>query len=272
MKTSLTVSRLWIHPVKGCRAIAIDTAEIDALGLAGDRRFLIIDRHGKGLTQRSHPQMALIATGLDPETLVLQTEKQGRLVVPRHVDEARILRVQVWGDHDLAAEDCGPEASSWVSAALGTSARLVRIGRSYRRPVEANGADHVSFTDAYPLLVITEASLSALNERLVDRREYPVPMERFRPNLVIAGAVPHAEDRWTNLMIGDVALRPTTPCARCTVITVDQATGTRLHEPLRTLATYRRDPANLHHVNFGRNVINTSKRGSISVGQTVIAT
>jgi uncharacterized protein len=267
---ALRVSKLWIHPVKGCRAIEVDAVELDELGLVGDRRFLVIDSQGKALTQRSHSQMARIETQLDSETLALMHPGNGELSVPRQEDGARNVRVEVWKDRNLVAEDCGPEAAAWLSRVLELPVRLVRIGHGFRRPVEGNETDLTAFTDAYPLLVITEASLSHLNDRLISRGEEPVSMMRFRPNLVITGATSHAEDEWQQLMLDDVVLQPTTACARCTVVTIDQFTGERSQEPLRTLASYRRDPSNLHHVNFGRNVINVSKSGRISVGQTVV--
>jgi len=265
------VSGLYIYPVKSCRGLACDVIRLDDLGFEHDRRFLVVDREGQFLTQRGLPQMARIATQLTSADLILSAPGAGRVSVrltPASAETGTPRRVSavVWRD-GVEADDCGEESAEWLSAFLGQPARLVRIGNAYRRPVRKSPSDSVAFNDAYPLLAISQSSLDHLNAKL----DTPVPMNRFRPNLVIAGApTPHAEDAWPRVRIGlEVVLRAGGPCGRCVVTTTDQFTGERGVEPLRTLATYRRragDPAN---VDFGQNLIHESKTGTLRIGDPV---
>lgn len=270
------LSGLFIYPVKSCRGIALTTAPLDALGLTHDRRFLIVDSEGKFITQRTHLALIPIATALDATHLTLTHPKLSPLRVPLSIstnntpDSAppTLISVTVWRTTGLQAEDCGPAANAWISEALGQHARLVRIGPAFHRPVSDQG-DTTGFADGYPLLVISEASLNNLNDRLLERGAEPVPMDRFRPNLVISGAAPFAEDTWPRLRIGEATFRSAGPCARCIVTTTDQLTGERTPEPLRTLATYRRDPSKTSNVNFGQNLINETKSATLRIGDPV---
>lgn len=264
------VSGLFIHPVKSLRGIAVDRLDLDDFGPVGDRRFMIIDAAGRFLTQRTESRLALIETALISDTLILRNPAHGSAAVGLHDDGDRI-EATVWRDQ-VTTVDCGVEIAVWLSDFLRQPCRLVRVGRDYRRPVnpaKAHPGDVVSMADAYPLLVIGEASLADLNDRLQEARKDPVPMNRFRPNLVISGCPPYAEDGWPRLRIGDVMLRSAGPCARCIVTTTDQATAERAHEPLRTLASYRRDPAEPTKINFGQNLIHETKSGSLHVGDEV---
>ncbi|WP_437689742.1 MOSC domain-containing protein [Sorangium sp. So ce176] len=269
----MRISAIHIYPVKGCRGVALDAASLDELGLAGDRRFMIIDPDGKPLTQRPLPRMALIETQLSPGSLTLRTDGRAPLSVPRAAQGARLLTVEVWSSTGLQAEDCGDEAAAWLSEALEHPARLVRIGEAFRRPVlrpsVARPEDVVTFADEFPLLVISEASLADLNAHLEEGGAAPVPMDRFRPNLVVRGCAAFDEDRWGRVRIGDVVLRAGGPCARCVVTTTDQLTAERGLEPLRTLATYRRDPQKRGDLNFGQNYIHETKSGALRVGDEV---
>lgn len=268
------LSGLFIHPVKSLRSCSVDTAEVDALGLVGDRRFMVVDEHGRFLTQRTLPRMALVATALSADTLTLSTESSGRIEVGRAPDPAAPLRqVSVWKSDDLRAEDCGDAVAAWLSDFLNVKCRLVRIGEAFLRPIlkpgKAQPGDRVSFADAYPFLLISEASLHDLNDRMVTRGEEALPMNRFRPNLVIAGCPAFAEDTWPRLRIGDIAFRAGGPCARCIVTTTDQSTAVRGKEPLRTLARYRRDAEDPTDVNFGQNLIHETKTGMLRIGDLV---
>jgi uncharacterized protein YcbX len=260
------LSGLFVYPVKALRGCAVTTATLDALGLVGDRRFLVIDEHGRFLTQRTLPRMALIATALDATHLALSATPDRSVRVPRASDPAAPLRtVSVWKSEGLLAEDCGEPAAAFLSDFLATRCRLVRLGEKFSRPIlkpAARAGDTVSFADAYPLLVISEASLADLNDRL----DFPLPMDRFRPNLVVTGCAAFAEDTWPRFRVGDAIFRAGGPCARCSVTTTDQLTAERGKEPLRTLATYRRDPADPTDVNFGQNLIHETKSGTIRVG------
>ncbi len=264
---------LFIYPVKSLRGCAVASAGIDALGLIGDRRFLVVDPAGHFLTQRALPGMALIGTALRDEHLVLTATGRPDLTVRRAPDPSALLRrITIWQHGGLAAEDCGDEPASWLTDFLGVNCRLVRAGREYERFVLKSAArpgDGVNFADSCPFLLIGEASLAGLNARLLARDEESVPMDRFRPNLVVAGSAPHAEDGWQRVQVGAVAFRPAGPCARCVVTTTDQTTARRGAEPLRTLADYRRDARDPSLVNFGLNLIHEEKSGALKLGDPV---
>jgi len=168
----------------------------------------------------------------------------------------------------MIADDCGDAPAEWLSQFLGGSLRLVHMGAKYDRPVslERAGAGHsVSFADGFPFLIVSEASLANLNSRLA----VPLPMNRFRPNFVVAGCEPHAEDTWHRYRIGDLVFRNIDACARCPITTTDQLTGERAKEPLKTFATYRRDPRDTTDVIFGFNVVHETKRGTVRVGDAI---
>lgn len=268
------LASLWVYPVKSLRGCAVAAAAVDALGLAGDRRFLVVDGQGRFLTQRTLPHLALIETALDPARLTLSVPGHAPLHVRRQPDPAAPVRtVSIWSSEGLQAEDCGTEATTWLSAYLGVEAHLVRIGAQFDRPMRKPGRsrpeDRVAFVDAYPFLALGEATLAALNDRLIARGEAAVPMDRFRPNLIIAGAPPHAEDGWQRFRVGGLVFRSGGDCVRCIVPTTDQATGERGPEPLRTLADYRRDPADANRITFGQNLIHETKHGQLRVGDTI---
>lgn len=270
----MKLSGLFLYPVKSLRGFAVTHAAVDALGLVGDRRFLVLDEQGRTLTQRESPQMASIQTELTTTDLLLHSRGVAPIAVPlRSCGSDPLVTVSVWKSTGLLAEDCGIEASAWLSARLGAAARLVRIGEKFIRPVlnplHAKAGDVVSFADAYPFLVVSEASLAELNARLRAAREDPVPMSRFRPNLVVSGCNAFDEDRWPRLQIGEIVFRSGGPCSRCVVTTTDQVTGARGKEPLRMLSTYRRDPVARHEVNFGHNLIHENKSGVLRIGDSV---
>jgi uncharacterized protein YcbX len=269
----LRVSALFLYPVKSLRAVPVDEVSVDELGFAGDRRFLVVDEAGTFLTQRTLPGMARIATELTADSLVLSGEGTAPLPVARTPGPgAPVREVRVWGHSGLLAEDCGDGAADWLAALLGCRCRLVRIGESFRREVTKDAArpgDLVSFADAAPLLVTGEASLAELNRRIVETEGAAVPMDRFRPNLVLSGGDPFAEDDWKSIRIGSVWLRNAGRCDRCVMTTTDQQTGARGREPLRTLATFRRDPEVPGAVFFGTNFIQETKSGTIRVGDAV---
>jgi hypothetical protein len=279
------LSGLFLYPVKGLRGFSANEARVDALGLVGDRRFLIVNDSGEFLTQRTLPRMAQIATELTATDLILRAERAGAISVPlRAAAPAPLRTVWIWRSKDLRAEDCGREVSVWLSGFLGTACHLVRIGEQFRRPVLERRAprlgesliegrvltnDLFNFADGFPFLAIGEASLSHLNDRLVAVGAEPVPMNRFRPNFVVAGSAAFAEDAWPRVRIGPIVFRSGGPCARCVVITTDQFSGERDVEPLRTLATYRRDAEDSTRINFGLNLTHETKSGTVRLGDAV---
>ncbi len=275
---SMHLSGIYIYPVKSLRGIPVQEAAVDEFGLVGDRRFLVIDARGLFLTQRAIPRMALVNTALEPQTLLLSAEGAGQVRVSRLSDPGAIRRpVIVWKSEESPAEDCGDEVSDWLSSFLGQSCRLVRIGPDFRRqilerklpPALANTSQAVSFADAYPFLVISENSLVDLNTRLVASGSPALPMNRFRTNLVVSETPAFEEDLWQRFRIGEIIFRAGGGCSRCIVTTTDQATAERGIEPLRTLATYRRDPNKPADVLFGQNLIHETKCGVLRVGDEV---
>lgn len=268
------VTGLFLYPVKSLRGYAVPTAELDELGFVGDRRFLVVDSTGKFQTQRALPRMACIDARLSPGSLTLSADGAGSITVGTTSDPSAPLRtVSIWKSEGLQAEDCGSAASAWLSNFLGIECHLVRIGDKFRRPMTKSAAkpgELVHFGDAEPLLIVSEASLDDLNDRIQENGGEPLPMNRFRPNIVVSGCDAFAEDSWLRLQIGTAVLRHGGLCARCIVTTTDQLTGERLgKEPLKTLASYRRDSVDPGDVNFGTNLIHETKTGTIRVGDEV---
>lgn len=269
----IRLTALYVYPVKSLGGFSVASAEVDQLGLAGDRQFLVVDETGRFLTQRALPRMALVRTALTADTLTLSHESAGRVEVSRASDSRAPLRaVSIWKSDGLLAEDCGDGPAAWLSNFLGAKCRLVRIGEKFLRPIlkpVAGPGDTVHFADAFPFLVLSEASLADLNDRLVGQGEDALPMNRFRPNLVVSGCPAFAEDSWPRFQINSVVFRAGGPCVRCAITTTDQDTAERGKEPLRTLATYRRDAGDPTDVNFGQNLIHETKTGMLRVGDVV---
>ncbi len=270
------ISALYLYPVKSCRGIALQEAQLDEYGIAHDREWMLVSPDGRFLTQREHPGMALITPELRPDALVLTAPGMPPLPLPlqgplQKEAQARRRRVCIWRD-EVGALDEGEGAAAWVSALLGVRCRLVRRppGPEFARRVPAPyavspGGDRVGFADGFPLLLLSQASLEDLNARLSE----PVEMERFRPNVVVSGCGPYEEDTWRAIAVGGITLHAVKPCARCTIPTVDPGTGERdpRGEPLRTLARYRRGPDG--KVYLGQNLVHVPKRGTLRVGETV---
>ena len=260
----MILDAIHIYPVKGLRGITVQEAVVEPWGLQGDRRWMVVDSGGRYLTQRDLPGMARIAATPDAAGLTLSADGMAPLHVPMPRTPFLVL---VWRDQ-VPAQEAGPDAAAWLSRALGHPCRLVHMGdpATARRvdPAYARPEDRVSFADGFPVLAVNAASLDDLNAHLAQ----PVPMDRFRTNLVVSGAPAWAEDGWTYLHVGPVPFRAPKACARCAVITVDQATGTRprSREPLRTLTAFRRGGDG--RVTFGMNLI-PDGTGRIAVGMEV---
>jgi len=267
------LAALFIYPVKSLRGLEVRSAEVDFLGAVGDRRFLVVDPGGNFLTQRTIPRMARIGATLDGPTLTLRCEGLEDLHVRLGPDPAApLLSVRVWKSEGLRAEDCGDAPAEWLSRALAGPCRLARIGPMFSRQVlkaAARPGDSVGFADACPFLVTSEASLGELNRKIEKAGGGGVPMGRFRPNLVLSGCGPFEEDSWKRLRIGEVVFLSAGPSTRCVITVTDQMTGERGVEPLRTLATFRRDPRDPTDVIFGVNLVNESKSGVLRVGDPV---
>lgn len=266
----MQLTGLFIYPVKSLRGFAVPAVELDAWGLMGDRRFLVVDANNQFLTQRTLPRMAQIDTALEGGNLVLRNPHHGSAAVQLNEPGAAVT-VQIWRD-TVTAVDCGVEIAVWLSDFLRHPCKLVRTSPNFARPIHKPGAqpeDRVGFADAAPALVISEASLDHLNDRIIENGDEPVPMNRFRPNLVISGCAPFVEDECSALQIGGCRFRAAGRSARCIITTTDQLTGDRGKEPLKTLATFRRDPADSTAIYFGQNLINETKTGTLRLGDPV---
>lgn len=257
---TLRLAELRVHPLKSAAAVVSDRVEVDAFGPRHDRRWMAVGPDDVFLSQRRTAALALVGTRLDGDTLALHAPG----LPPFRVPAGRARRtVRVWKD-SVDALDCGDEAAEWLTAALDEPARLVHIPDESLRPLPleyGRPGDRVGFADAFPFLVLSRASVEDLNGRL----ETPLPVERFRPNLVIDGAEPYAEDRWRRIRVGGIAMDVVKPCARCLITTTDQRTGERGKEPLRTLAGYRRRDG---HVWFAQNAVHRDL-GTLRVGDAV---
>ncbi len=266
----ITISALYTYPVKSCGALAHDHHALDARGLRDDRRWMVVTPQGRFLTARDVPQLLRVQPEMGHDVLRLHTAGLPALQVPLAQDvRARRQTVEVWGDR-VAAVDMGDEAAAWFSAVAEQPARLVSIADDFSRVINTEYVSQPSetgFADGYPLLLIGEASLEALNERLRAKGEAPVPMSRFRPNVVVRGAAPFEEDTWRQVRLGDVPFDVVKPCKRCVITTLDPQTGRAPNpkEPTATLAEFRRWKGG---VIFGQNVVHRSL-GVLRVGQMV---
>ncbi|SEP77258.1 hypothetical protein SAMN05216188_101440 [Lentzea xinjiangensis] len=257
----MIVSGLVVYPVKGCGGIPVPSSAVDLTGLRDDRMLMLVDDDGVFLSQRKVPAMAALRPSLVDSSLVLGGES-----FPVLADGPRVpVTVHTWQG---SAIDQGDEAAACFSDALSLSVRLVRTPPDLRRETTGETTGLVGFADGNALLVISLSSLDHLNERILDRGGEPVPMDRFRPNVVVSGAPePHVEDRVRRAAIGDVELAYAKDCVRCAVPMVDQGTGSKAGpEPIRSLAAYRRDPDG--GVTFGMKA-QVVRTGTIATGDEV---
>lgn len=260
-----------VYPLKAAGGHALREAVVEPWGLAGDRRWVLIDENDKVVTQRPQPRMALSAVEQGPDGGILLSAPGREPLAVRVPEPTGTTTVEIWNDkvEGVAAD---ASAHAWFSDYLGIGVRLVHLDDpAVRRPIDpefARPGETVSFADGYPLLLTTLGSLDALNALIAqgDRPgEGPLPMNRFRPNVVVEGTAPWAEDDWSRLAIGEVTFRVAKMCGRCVVTTTDQSTAERGREPLRTLARHRRFGDKLV---FGQNLVPESP-GSVRVGDPV---
>lgn len=273
------ISEINIYPIKSLKGISVPAAVVEERGLEYDRRWMLTDRNGKFLTQREFPRMALVSIWIEEGGVGASADGFGEAFIPRLPEIKNRQPVTIWAN-SVEAEVQSPVLNEWFSDVIGNECQLVYMPDDARRSVNPRfdrGKDIVSFADGYPLMAVGEASLADLNSRLARN----LPMNRFRPNLVIAGSDAFAEDDWKVVTIGGVLLRSTKPCERCVITTVDQFAGEfDGKEPLRTLAGYRMAkhvmPERLGPLGvgetavlFGQNLIANSVGGTITVGDRV---
>lgn len=249
-----TLTSIHTYPIKSLAGISLNEAVVQSRGLQYDRRWMLVDDTGRFISQREIAELALLGTALEAPFLTIFSKKNPalRLQIPLEPEVAAMpeIPVQIWDDRCLARVYAS-ETNRWFSEQLGRAVRLVYMSGSTERMADSHYAPEnmpVSFADGYPFLLIGQASLDGLNGRLAQ----PLPMNRFRPNFVVTSGTPHEEDQWRDFRIGNQAFRGVKPCARCIIPTTDQDTASRSEEPLKTLATYRKEG---RKILFGQNVI-----------------
>jgi uncharacterized protein YcbX len=257
----VTVRALYFYPVKSLRGLSTLRAVVTDRGFEHDRRFMVVDDAGRFLTQRTLPRMSLVSVAIEGDALLLDAPDMDILEVPLRPEQGQPRRVEVWGDR-CQVLSLGDASARWFTEFLGVPSSLVYMPNATVRETNPTyGPGRVGFADAYPFLLASTSSLADLA-----RRGGAVPMERFRPNIVVDGAPAFAEDGWARLRIRDVVFRVVKPCVRCAITTVDPAVGAVAGvEPLRTLATFRRSGDG---VLFGMNIVNETV-GVVEVGETV---
>ncbi len=254
------VEELFVYPFKSGRGIPKQDVRVGATGLEWDRNWMAVDCSGKFLSQRTHPRLAELVTEISGDSLVLRGPEQPPLKLQLSASAQQPVVVRVWDDQ-CAALDQGDEAAQWLSAFLAQEVRMVRVLQHPERLANPQYAGSepkpVTFVDGYQILVCNRASLEELNTHMPE----PVPMNRFRPNIVLGGLAPFAEDRIDQLRIGALTLRLVKPCTRCVITATDQLTGQPATNPLPVLRTFRFDRT-LLGVTFGENAIVVAGAGS----------
>lgn len=260
----IIVSSLIYYLIKACRGVEVESACVERMGLEHDRRMMVVTPEGEFLTQREYPRLALVTPKLNSGVLELSAPSYDSLQLGIQTSGSPIP-VDIWRSKNVKAIDQGEEAAQWFSDWLGTGVRLVHFADGYIRHVSreyaVNRDDHTGFADGYPILLTSEEGLEDLNLHL----ESPVPMNRFRPNVVVKGCAPFEEDSWNRIKLGNVELAVVKPCARCVVTTIDKQTLEQSKEPLKTLGKYRKQKLGAI---FGQNVIPLNE-GLLRLGMTV---
>ncbi|RDH80820.1 MAG: MOSC domain-containing protein [endosymbiont of Galathealinum brachiosum] len=258
----MTLSQLAIYPIKSTAQVSLDNCKMGAFGLDMDRRWMLINNEGYMLTQRKHPKMCLIKSRFEANQLVITAPGMEQLIIPTQYS-GELISATVWDDV-CNAHNCGQQAAQWFSHFLGISARLVYFPHEEVRQVDldyAKQGNKTAFSDGFPYLLISQASLDDLNSRLAA----PVDMRRFRPNLVINGTEAFAEDDWKAIRIGDITFNLVKPCSRCVIPSIDPETAKKSAEVVKTLAGYRMRENKIY---FGQNLI-AEDAGKLEVGMEV---
>ncbi|AUD03523.1 MOSC domain-containing protein [Spirosoma pollinicola] len=276
----MTISELFIYPIKSLGGISVTETVVEEKGFRYDRRFMLVDPSGEFMTQRTNHAMALLDVAIEGGDILRVWHRHRPddvlklpLTIPEHTNDAtearETIKVTIWDSKDVPALTVSDDADRWFTNVLEKPCRLVFMPETTHRAVDeayARQNDAVSFADGYPYLLIGQASLYNLNQRL-DR---PMSMLRFRPNIVVAGSLPNEEDAWQHFKLGDMDFYGVKPCARCVLTTIDPQTGQTGREPLRTLATYRQWK---NKILFGQNVLAKPTGefvlGTLRVGQPV---
>jgi uncharacterized protein len=261
----LTISDLYIYPIKSLAGISKETVEITSTGLKHDRRWMLVDDNNMFLSQRTHPMMALLQPTETADGIVV-THKNNptqSIAIPFHNEGKNTIQVSVWDDICEAVE-VSTLCNKWFSEMLQTNCKLVYMPDDTKRLVDkryANNNEVTSFSDGYPILMIGQASLDHLNAKL----DEPIPMNRFRPNIVFIGGHAHIEDEIELFTVDDIHFLGVKPCSRCVMTTINQQNIEKGKEPLKTLATYRTKNSKIY---FGQNILH-QQNGSIAIGKKI---
>lgn len=274
------VEHLIVYPVKSCGGVPVEEAVVTRDGLSvsgiGDREWMLVREDGSFLTQREAPRMALVRPVLAADALILNAPELPPLPLPlRHGADLATRSVQLWDD-SLQGADCGDKAAAWFSTAIGGACRLVRFLPDVVRPTSTKWTGRLAasskFADAYPILLIGRASLDDLNDKLRAAGRDALPMNRFRPNIVVGGTEAFDEDYTASFTTGALELRPVKPCPRCPIPAIDQDTGRTGPDPLDILRSYRTKPQMEDAICFGMNTIVAAGAGTVlRVGQQLDA-
>ncbi|RWY54138.1 MOSC domain-containing protein [Mucilaginibacter gilvus] len=260
----LQVSALYIYPIKSLGGIIVDTAILTDRGLQHDRRWMLIDANNRFLSQRENAQMALLKTALSNEgILVTYLPDNTSITIPFLPQSEEMLEVRIWDD-TCRAQLVSSHIDDWFSEKLNLLCRLVYMPDNIHRPTDpryTNKGAITSFSDAYPMLIIGQASLDDLNSRLPDA----LPMNRFRPNIVFTGGEAYSEDTMKHINVNGIDMHGVKLCARCVMTTIDQENAKKGKEPLKTLAKYRLKNNKIY---FGQNLVHTGE-GVLSVGDEI---
>ncbi len=259
----LFLSEIYLYPVKSFSGFKVDAWNVNAKGLRYDRKWMVIDKKNKFVTQRQMPRMALIKTSLDQDYLILSAPSMGDISVPLNQNPGEKIDSAIWKDQ-CPAYPVSKEADQWISEFLSKEYRLVFQADETIRPVDpdyANPSDQVAFSDGFPFLIVSEGSLQELNREM----ELDLPMHRFRPNLVISGCEGYAEDFWRSISVGTIQFSLPKPCSRCSIPSIDIETAKVDKEPTRTLNRLRKWNKNVY---FGQNALHGNE-GILSVGDPV---
>lgn len=259
----LQISELYIYPIKSLGGVAVTKAEVTSRGFKYDRRWMLVDEQNRFITQRVHAQMALVKVQIEEDGLLVSHHLNGSVKIPFGYQEQTKHNVVIWDD-TCTGVYVGDEFDEWFTRVLGLKCRLVFMPDETEREVDQHYAPPgiiASFADAYPFLLIGQASLNELNARLTDA----LPMNRFRPNIVFVGGQPFEEDLMNHLDIAGISFYGAKLCARCIMTTIDQQTGIKAKEPLKTLAKYR---FKNNKILFGQNLIHKGT-GTVAVGDAI---
>lgn len=263
------LSEINVYPIKSLGGVSLNNSFVENRGLRFDRRWMLVDEKNSFLTQRDNPLMATLKTEILKNGLAVSL-KNTRIEIPFGTDLRETASVKIWSSR-CRAKVYESQYNQWFSDVLRKKCKLVLMPEETKRRVNyfyaVHNDDTVSFADGYPVLLTVESSLNDLNSRL----DAPVPMNRFRPNLVVSGADAFAEDGWKQIKIGNVVFHLVKPCGRCAITTIDQKNGEKISaEPLKTLATYRIPKRSIKKkILFGQNLIAENSGGVLSVGDEV---